>query len=82
MTKAEQVDEGSPTFEADRVRCVSRRGPIAPTGGTPSGSVIYKPEVDRYAYAARTDRNGAGTSRTLTLRLNDGSSHVVHFTFK
>ena len=75
-------DEGSPTFE--RIACGASAGvaPIAPTSGALSGSVIYKPQVDRYAYASKTDRNWAGTCRSLTLRLNDGSSHVVYFSFK
>ena len=75
-------DEGSPTFE--RIACGASAGvgPIEPTSGAPSGSVIYKPQVDRYAYASKTDRNWAGTCRSLTLRLNDGSSHVVYFSFK
>ena len=75
-------DEGSPTFE--RIACGASAGvgPIAPTSVAPSGSVIYKPQVDRYAYASKTDRSWAGTCRSLTLRLNDGSSHVVYFSFK
>ena len=74
--------EDSPTF--DRIACgtSARLGSIEPTSGALSGSVIYKPQVDRYAYASKTDRNWAGTCRSLTLRLNDGSSHVVYFSFK
>jgi hypothetical protein len=75
-------DEGSPSFE--RIACGASAGvgPIAPTGGPLTASVIYKPEGERYAYATKTDRNWAGTCRSLTLRLNDGSSHVVYFSFE
>jgi hypothetical protein len=75
-------DEGSPAFEPIACGASAGVGPIAPTGGPPSGSLLYKPEVDRYAWASKTDRNWAGTCRSLTLRLNDGSSHVVYFMFK
>jgi probable HAF family extracellular repeat protein len=75
-------DDGSPTFERIACGASASVAPIAPTGGPPSGSLIYKPQVDRYAWATKTDRSWAGTCRSLTLRLNDGSSHVVHFAFK
>ena len=75
-------DEGSPTFERIACSASAAVGPIEPTSGAPSGSVIYKPEVHRYAYATKTERSWAGTCRSLTLRLNDGSSHVVYFSFK
>jgi hypothetical protein len=53
-------NEGSPSFE--QIACGASAGaaPIAPTGGAPSGSLIYKPEVDRYAYATKTDRSWPG----------------------
>jgi hypothetical protein len=77
-----EIFESSPTLERIACGASAQVGPIAPTGGAPSRSLIYKPEVDRYAYATKTDRSWAGTCRSLTLRLNDGSSHVVYFSFK
>ena len=76
------IFDGSPTFERIACGASASMGPIAPTSGVPSGSVIYKPQVDRYAYASKTDRSWAGTCRSLTLRLNDGSSHAIYFSFK
>jgi uncharacterized membrane protein len=75
-------DEGSPSFE--RVACGASAGvgSIATSAAPPSGSLIYKKEVDHYAWASKTDRSWAGTCRSLTLRLNDGSSHVVYFSLK
>jgi probable HAF family extracellular repeat protein len=77
-----EILESSPTLERIACGASAQVGPIVPTGGASRGSVIYKPEVDRYAYATKTDRNWAGTCRSLTLRLNDESSHVVYFSFK
>jgi probable HAF family extracellular repeat protein len=74
-------DDGSPTFERIACGASASAAPIAPSA-PPSGSLIYKKEVDRYAWASKTDRSWAGTCRSLTLRLNDGSSHVVYFSFK
>jgi DNA-binding beta-propeller fold protein YncE len=74
--------DGAPTFEQIACGASASAAPIAPTGGAPSGSLLYKPEVDRYAWASKTDRSWAGTCRSLTLRLDDGSSHVVYFGFK
>jgi probable HAF family extracellular repeat protein len=47
-----------------------------------SGRLSYKAEVNRYAYATKTDPAWAGTCRQLNMRLNDGSNHVVYFHFK
>jgi probable HAF family extracellular repeat protein len=74
--------DGAPAF--DQIACGPSVGvgPIAPASSAPAGSVIYKPAVDRYAYATKTNQNWAGSCRSLTLRLDDGSSHVVYFSFK
>jgi probable HAF family extracellular repeat protein len=75
-------DEDSPTFERIACGASASGAPIEPTSVAPPGRLFYKPQVDRYAYASKTDRNWAGTCRSLTLRLNDWSSHVVYFSFK
>jgi probable HAF family extracellular repeat protein len=77
-----EIFEGSPTFEQVACGASASAAPISPTGGPPSGSLIYKPEVDRYAWATKTDRNWAGTCRQLNLRLNDGTDHFVNFSFR
>jgi probable HAF family extracellular repeat protein len=47
-----------------------------------TGRLLYTPQINRYAFAMKTDPAWAGTCRQLNMRLNDGSNHVVYFQFK
>lgn len=44
-------------------------------------SLSYDPTTGVYSYIWKTEKSWAGTCRSLTLRLTDGSEHTAHFRF-
>jgi hypothetical protein len=51
----------------------------ATAGGS---SLTYDPTTDQYTYIWKTDSAWKGTCRKLTVKLNDGSTHIANFQFK
>jgi hypothetical protein len=49
------------------------------TAGPGTSGLTYDSVSDRYHYVWKTDKAWAGTCRQLTLRLDDGSTHVALF---
>ena len=45
-------------------------------------SLSYDATTDRYNYVWKTDKLWAGTCRTLTVKLSDGTTHTANFKFK
>jgi hypothetical protein len=46
-----------------------------------SSSLVYAAVEDRYVFVWKTDKSWTASCRQLVLRLTDGTSHVVNFTF-
>jgi hypothetical protein len=46
-----------------------------------SSSLSYDATTDRYIYVWKTDKLWAGTCRTLTVKLSDGTIHQANFKF-
>src|SRR5206468_2417039 len=53
-----------------------------PTDTAGNSSLNYDAGSDQYTYVWKTDSAWAGTCRQLTVKLNDGSIHVVNFKFR
>ena len=49
---------------------------------TAGASSLSVSGAGQYTYTWKTDASWAGTCRTLTVKLADGSSHVAEFKFK
>lgn len=46
-----------------------------------SNSLTYDATSDQYIYVWKTDKSWAGQSGTLTVTLNDGTTHTAQFSF-
>ncbi len=47
-----------------------------------NSSLSYDSATNTYTYAWKTNKSWAGTCRSFTLRLTDGSNHTALFKFK
>jgi len=73
---------GSPTSQRIACDAFGLPDPVEETITIRAGRLSYKAEHDRYAYLWKTEPTWAGTCRLLNLRLNDGTNHVVYFSFR
>jgi uncharacterized repeat protein (TIGR01451 family) len=82
-------NQGLNIFAADypvsqQVNC-STSAPISDvqeTGTAGNSSLSYDASSGQYNYVWKTEGSWAGTCRVLTVKLNDGTSHVANFKFK
>jgi hypothetical protein len=54
---------------------------FSPAGGGVTWALSYDHEKDQYILRARTPKTWAGTTKTFTLLLDDGTSHTATFEF-
>jgi uncharacterized repeat protein (TIGR01451 family) len=47
-----------------------------------NSGLTYDPAADQYVYVWQTEQSWANTCRQFTLRLNDGSQHILFFRFR
>jgi hypothetical protein len=55
--------------------------PIEETVNAGNSSLTYDVSSGQYVYVWKTDKAWAGTCRTLTVKLSDGSVHQANFNF-
>ena len=55
--------------------------PIEETSTAGSSSLNYDALIDQYNYVWKTEKGWAGTCRTLTIKLTDGTIHQANFRF-
>lgn len=69
--------------QSQRQTCNGRLMGI-PTRTRTAGSIrlVYAKRTDQYVYAWKTEKSWAGTCRTLSLQLTDGSTHQALFFFE
>lgn len=73
---------GGPTSQPIACDASAVVDPVEQPIDAASSQLLYKPEIDRYAYTWKTDAAWAGTCRQFNLRLDDGTSHVALFSFR
>ena len=56
--------------------------PVEQTETAGGSSLKYDAVSDQYVYVWKTDKSWAGTCRTLTVTLKDGTPHTANFQFK
>jgi hypothetical protein len=66
------------------------KGITCPAGATVVGTpetttyqpgLLYIKLIDQYIYVLKTDKTWAGTCRSVTMKLTDGTEHVANFKF-
>jgi len=57
------------------------RGDLEPVPSSGNSGLSYDPQNETYTYVWETDPAWAGTCRVLSLRLTDGTEHLVAFQF-
>jgi predicted extracellular nuclease len=55
--------------------------PVEETVNAGNSSLTYDPTTGQYIYTWKTDKAWAGTCRTFTIQLNDGTVHTANFKF-
>lgn len=60
---------------------VAPQGEPKPTTTAGAGSLSYDAATDTYSHVWKTETGWAGTCRTFSMTLNDGSSHQATFRF-
>lgn len=55
---------------------------VEQTTSAGSSSLTYDAETDQYIYVWKTEKDWAGTCRTLVVKLSDGTHHLANFKFK
>ncbi|WP_165494946.1 PxKF domain-containing protein [Actinomadura roseirufa] len=71
--------DGSPYSQATTCG-TGTQDPIETTTDSNSG-LTYNPSTGQYTYVWKTDKDWAGTCRTLHLKLTDGTDHTANFQF-
>lgn len=72
---------GSPASQAITCSSSAPVDAIEETVTAGSSALSYNATTDLYAYVWKTDKSWAGTCRQLSVRLDDGSTHVANFKF-
>jgi hypothetical protein len=76
------VASGSPTSGPVSCDSAAPSDPLEETATPGSALISYDAASATYTYVWKTDRAWSGTCRRFTLRLVDGTDHVVLFRFK
>jgi uncharacterized repeat protein (TIGR01451 family) len=74
-------DPGSPYSRPISCESGAPSDPVEETVSASASGLTYDATTDVYTYIWKTDKRWAGTCRTLNLRLNDGSDHLIAFEF-
>jgi hypothetical protein len=75
----------SPGYPASKpVKCTTaaRFDPVEQTVTAGNSSLSYKPAINTYTYAWKTEKKWAGTCRVLTVQFRDGTQRLAYFLFK
>ncbi|MDV9187061.1 PxKF domain-containing protein [Streptomyces sp. SR27] len=72
---------GQPTVRQTDCTTGAPAGTPAPATSAGGSSLQYDPVTTTYTYVWKTDKAWAGTCRTFTLGLNDGTTHTALFHF-
>ena len=70
---------GFPTSKTSACDAAAAEDTIEETVTAGGSSLSYDATVDQYVYVWKTDKSWAGTCRTLTVKLNDGTIHQALF---
>lgn len=70
---------GSPTSKVSTCETAGAADTIEETVTAGQSSLSYDASADQYTYVWKTDKSWAGTCRTLTVKLADGSIHQALF---
>jgi hypothetical protein len=71
---------GSPT--SSPTGCSSTKDDVVTAAAAGNSTLHYDAATDTYTWVWKTDKGWAGTCRTLTVALNDGTVHTALFMFK
>ena len=76
------LDVDSPASRPLDCALLDPSGELVPTQSAGGEGLSYDATSDRYGYVWKTEKAWAGTCRALSLRLLDGTEHLVAFRFR